>query len=518
MLRLLAAPAKGYAGLLIASMIGLSLVAIWAIFTAIAYETYATEWKAAATYAENVTTLFARDISRTIEIYDLSIKSAAINAADPVVLALPPPSQKKIIFDHAAEASGFGAMILTDKSGRVSSDSHSLAKVGLDFSDRDYFLAQKDLTLTRQPFIGHLIKSRVTGQLMMAVSRPIVAPDGSFGGVVCGSIMADFFERLFSAVALPRDSSVMMIHNDNAVLMRVPYRHDTLGRTLDTAELVTARTSGGGTFVRHSSFDQVERIYGMQQVGDLPIYIVVGLSTKQIFAHWLLRATLIGLGFVVLTLIILLLAFTLARELYRRAAAERTLSELASTDSLTHLANRRRFNETLDIEWRRAIRESSSLALLMVDGDFFKAFNDTYGHLKGDAALKVIADTLSRCAERPGDLVARFGGEEFVVLLPRTDREGAYKIAVAMHDAITDAALPHLGSPLGRLTVSVGVAARAPLVQDRSADLIEAADAALYAAKAEGRNRIVRDEIRPARRPASRASVARGLSSTQAIG
>ena len=133
------------------------------------------------------------------------------------------------------------------------------------------------------------------------------------------------------------------------------------------------------------------------------------------------------------------------------------------------------------------------LALLMIDVDFFKSFNDNFGHVEGDHALRTLADTLKICIERPGDLAARFGGEEFAILLPGTDRDGAGKIAIAIRQAVAALAVPHEASPLGVLTVSIGVAARRPTAQEPRSSLVEAADAALYTAKTAGRDRIAFD-------------------------
>jgi diguanylate cyclase (GGDEF)-like protein/PAS domain S-box-containing protein len=170
-------------------------------------------------------------------------------------------------------------------------------------------------------------------------------------------------------------------------------------------------------------------------------------------------------------------------------AAYRTLEALAVTDPLTRLANRRRFDQCLSGEWRRALREHAPLSLLLIDVDMFKSYNDTYGHLRGDSCLKHLAETVQDVVTRPGDLVARFGGEEFAIVLPSTPNDGAMQLAELVCAAVRQRRLPHRGNPLGYLTISAGCATMAPQPGQHAAMLIQKADDALYAAKRHGRNR-----------------------------
>ncbi len=172
-------------------------------------------------------------------------------------------------------------------------------------------------------------------------------------------------------------------------------------------------------------------------------------------------------------------------------AANAALAALAATDGLTGIANRRAFDEALDREWRRAQREQTALALLMIDVDHFKPFNDFYGHLAGDDCLRRLAATISGCLHRPGDLAARFGGEEFAVLLPTTDAPGALEIAERIHDAVAALQIGHDVTPLGRITLSIGIASDGPERYHSAQALLHTADSALYTAKHEGRNRSV---------------------------
>lgn len=165
---------------------------------------------------------------------------------------------------------------------------------------------------------------------------------------------------------------------------------------------------------------------------------------------------------------------------------------LATYDGLTQIANRRRFDDYLEQQWKQMARERSPLAILLCDIDHFKEYNDTYGHLAGDACLKQVAQTLSSSLKRPSDLVARYGGEEFAAILPQTNSEGALKVAEFMQMAIQQLQVPHAQSPVTfHITLSIGVASTIPLPQNPATTLLDMADHALYLAKQRGRNQIV---------------------------
>lgn len=170
--------------------------------------------------------------------------------------------------------------------------------------------------------------------------------------------------------------------------------------------------------------------------------------------------------------------------------AYRALEALALTDPLTHLANRRRLDQCLSSEWRRGMRDRKPLSMLLVDVDFFKSFNDTYGHLHGDRCLKEIAQATRDAVAREGDLVARFGGEEFAIVLPDTSNDGAVEVATRLCEAVRCRKLIHSANPLGYLTVSVGCATLIPTPGKHASGLIQMADDAMYTAKRNGRNRI----------------------------
>jgi diguanylate cyclase (GGDEF)-like protein/PAS domain S-box-containing protein len=170
---------------------------------------------------------------------------------------------------------------------------------------------------------------------------------------------------------------------------------------------------------------------------------------------------------------------------------QQELEALSFKDGLTGIANRRQFDASLEREWAQASRDHTPLSLLMLDVDLFKQYNDLYGHLQGDTCLITIAQALGQAAVRPRDVVARFGGEEFVILLPETDAQGAREVAERCQRLIAQQALEHKLSPHGqRVTLSIGVGTAIPDAAAQHSTLLQAVDRQLYAAKQQGRNRI----------------------------
>lgn len=171
------------------------------------------------------------------------------------------------------------------------------------------------------------------------------------------------------------------------------------------------------------------------------------------------------------------------------------LEMLVSIDGLTEIPNRRQYDETFRREWRRGFRASAPLSMVMIDIDCFKAFNDHYGHSKGDQVLKVVAETLNNAVQRGADFVARYGGEEFVALLPDTDAESAKLVAERLRAAVVNAKIPHEYNKAGSyITISVGVASATPSSLLTQLDLQDKADEMLYKAKHAGRNQVAAAE------------------------
>jgi len=185
------------------------------------------------------------------------------------------------------------------------------------------------------------------------------------------------------------------------------------------------------------------------------------------------------------------------RDMTVQKKAQIELERLASSDGLTGLANRRSFDETLDAEWNSAVLTGQPVALLMIDVDYFKPFNDTYGHQEGDKCLKRIAQAMAGPKRRADELVARYGGEEFSIILPSTSIAGARKVAERIRDAVDKLKIPHAARPdgLSHVTISIGVASTGIFTPENRVRLITSADASLYEAKRQGRNCIVAVDV-----------------------
>ncbi|EAW37174.1 diguanylate cyclase domain-containing protein [Lyngbya sp. PCC 8106] len=209
-------------------------------------------------------------------------------------------------------------------------------------------------------------------------------------------------------------------------------------------------------------------------------------ETPEITAWYSVKAIPYGQGILIIV-----------RDITERKQCELVLHETNSilyqqaiTDNLTKISNRRAFDVYLKQEWKRAKREALSLALMMIDIDYFKRYNDHYGHEAGDRCLYTVAQTIRQAVKRPSDFVARYGGEEFAVILPNTEREGAETVADSIQKAIHDFKLPHAQSPISScITLSIGISIQIPTSEDFTI-LIQTADHALYEAKHQGRDRI----------------------------
>lgn len=190
---------------------------------------------------------------------------------------------------------------------------------------------------------------------------------------------------------------------------------------------------------------------------------------------------------------------TLEQRVQERTAqlqeVNRQLAEMSHTDGLTEIANRRRFDEVLANEWSRAERTGQPLAIALLDVDWFKKYNDHYGHVAGDECLRLVARVLTACVKRAGELVARIGGEEFAIVVPAAGEGGAKQIAQTICESVQAHAIPHQLSDFGRVTVSIGIVSMIPVQGASPSTLLELADQALYRAKSQGRNRVVEHPI-----------------------
>ncbi|WP_339547658.1 sensor domain-containing diguanylate cyclase [Pseudomonas sp. RA_35y_Pfl2_P32] len=392
-----------------------------------------------------------------------------------------------------------------DSQGHWLMSSNRLIPAGANSSDRAYFIHHRD-DPSREPFIGPPIRSRSNQEWVITVSRRFNDVRGEFAGVVAVTLGVENFLRLFGQIDVGQEGAIGLSHTDGTLLVRYPFREQDMGRNFSQspifAKYLVDQPVGTASFT--SGLDGVERLYAFRKSDKLPLVTTVALGKREALAAWRQEAVLsIGLVAGVLGLTGIIGGF-LILHIRRRITVEsellvtqqqlvssnRQLEMLAMKDALTGLANRRCFDETLALEARRAQRDGSPLALLMIDIDYFKLFNDSLGHVAGDACLQTVCNILEQCVRRPSDLVARYGGEEMGVIMPNTDSGGAIVVAQLILDRLSQENIPHTTSPLGRVSVSIGVATAAGSDLDQFQGLIEAADQALYNAKSGGRNRI----------------------------
>ncbi|MBD9676613.1 GGDEF domain-containing protein [Pseudomonas sp. PDM18] len=392
-----------------------------------------------------------------------------------------------------------------DRDGRWLMSSNRPIPAGANSSDRAYFIHHRD-DPSREPFIGLPIRSRSNQEWVITISRRFDSPSGEFAGVVAVTLGIENFLRLFGQLDIGREGAIGLSYTDGSLLVRYPFREQDMGRNFSKspiyAKYLVDRSVGTASFT--SSLDGVERLYAFRKSDKLPLVTTVALGKNEALAAWRFEALLSLLVVSGLLMLTGFVGWMLIRDIRRRVAVEsqlrvaqqqlldsnQRLAHLALNDPLTSLANRRCFNETLEVEVRRAQREKTSLALLMVDIDHFKLFNDTYGHPAGDACLQEVGKLLASCVRRPTDLVARYGGEEMAVVLPLTDQAGAAVVAQMMIDRLDEKAITHCSSPFGRVTVSIGIASASGAELDGWQSLLDSADAALYSAKRLGRNRL----------------------------
>src|SRR5258707_2752589 len=364
---------------------------------------------------ENLASGIDADINRNIELYDLSLRNVASNIVMPEIKDVSKEIGHRILFDHAATAKHFGAIQVFDAQGKLIIDAAGSDPVVENRADEEYFQTHRN-----QPDLGLFISRRMLhrGAYSIVLSRRITGDDGSFLGVVAGSIRFSYFHDLFGRLSLGEDDVITVFRRDGTVIMRTPFDLDVIGHNLSHVPgLHEVLTQPSGSYSRPSVVDGLMRLFVWRNSGSA-LVVQVGKRLDTILNLWRRQATRIGAIMTALILFVVATALFLAREISRRAEAEERLEELATTDALTGLRNRRKFDAEIDVEWRRAARNKTPVAILMIDADHFKAYNDTFGHQAGDQVLVGIAICISDSILRAGDCAARYGGDEFAVLLP----------------------------------------------------------------------------------------------------
>lgn len=382
-----------------------------------------------------------------------------------------------------------GRWIVTDKNAFPPASNNS---------DRDYFIYHRTHT-DRGVHIGWVIKSRSTGDLIIPVSRRLNNSDGSFAGVVLGTVKVSYFLDYYGDLKIDDRGAIVLAHRDGRILVRRPFLPGVTDQSLANSETFKRYLphASEGVIQVKSIVDGTERLYGYRAISSYPLVVDAGLSMESFIGPW--RRDLIKTGVILLSLIGGMVGFgaIVSRQLRLRMEMEAQLRQahlamkkMAFTDSLTGLANRRNLDMLLPKELRRARRQGEALALIMIDVDFFKRFNDKYGHAAGDDCLRRVADVIHQTLRRPGDLAVRYGGEEFTMLLAATSSIGANLMAGKILEGVRALHIPHEDSPNGIVTVSAGIATCLPASDEVTPEgLIKAADAFLYMAKKNGRDR-----------------------------
>ncbi len=441
---------------------------------------------------DNVASALGFDLFRNVELLDLSIQAVVEGWSNDEVRALKPSLRREVLFDHSASARHFGPILVLDRYGSLLEMSDDSAAKAGSYADREEFQAHaRDASLGL--FIGKPFRDGQNGPWSLAFSRRLNDPDGSFAGIVTGTIRLSYMQDAYGRMQLGSGALMTLYKIDGTLLAREPRADLKLGTVVLSAETMDRinRAASGpyDTFEATSPIDGITRVFGYRRVGSLPLVQFAAESNDDIYAAFWTRAAQIGTLLAALSTGIALLLIVAKREIDRRMAAEARLLELATTDDLTGLMNRRAFKAALDHERRTGDGREGSVGLLMIDVDHFKSYNDTYGHGAGDVALCRIAAAISDAARRNGGLASRYGGEEFAVVLPSTERADVADVAEHIRKTVADLGEPHAGSIFKIVTITVGAASIALGDPRPNATLLKAADQELYRAKALGRNR-----------------------------
>lgn len=389
-------------------------------------------------------------------------------------------------------------LFLFDKKGQWIITSFDHLRRGPGVADRDYFtFHQQNASLIAH--IGPAIHSRQNGEWIIPVSRRLNDQNGNFQGVLLAGIKMSYFDKFFKSFSLDDKGEMALALSDGTLLAHRPFDEAMIGHRLAEEHIFKHDAVSGlpSDALIHSAADGVVRLYGHRHLQAYPLIVTAAMSEDAILAGWHDRAFQSSLIVALVVLGICLFGWVFVRQVRNSERieadlrkAQEALELIATHDSLTGLANRRLFERALDVEFGRGARQRSPLSLIMLDIDFFKRYNDTYGHVAGDHCLAEVAKVLKGACHRKADLAVRYGGEEFAVLLPDTNLQGAMTLAEQIRRCVIDKHIIHSGSPTGYLTVSLGCYAFVPSSLDNIEVFLQRADAALYQAKHSGRNRV----------------------------
>lgn len=469
-------------------------------------------WKArvvqireASTATTNMTRAMAQHATDTLRAAD-SVLLGLVERLEADGMAEPSlPRLKKLLRASVAELDSLNGIFVYDQEGRWVVHSQDSMPKNANNADREYFIYHR-MNLDQGAHVGVPVVSRSTGRWIIPVSRRLNHPDGTFAGVVLATVDMAYFMRFHESFDIGQNGTIFLALDSGIMLARRPFHTSHIGRDISAGPVFTQlRAHGPGTTLLTSKVDQITRVYSYAHVRHYPLVVATGLAKDDILADWRQEAWGTAAVIVFLSAVLSGFGLRLVRQISVREKAEaelraakqdleslnRSLELLSLEDSLTGLGNRRRFDMSLQAECRHGARHGTPLALVMIDVDHFKRYNDLYGHPSGDECLRLVGAAITAARLRACDIAARYGGEEIAVLLPRTNAAGAWAAAERFRQAVEALAISHAGSPLGQVTVSVGVAALVPS-DDAGAPalLVKTADRALYEAKAAGRNRV----------------------------
>ncbi|MFL6656541.1 MAG: diguanylate cyclase [Massilia sp.] len=350
-------------------------------------------------------------------------------------------------------------------------------------------------------YIGQPYKDASGKQWLLPVTRRLNKPDGSFGGMVLTSMRMAVLQGFAADFDIGAHGSLAVALETGTLLMARPLAENAIGkdaRRHPSLPLWQVPTGSAGTDKRNGT------LFSYRRVHDFPLLVTISRSNEDVLASWSESAYFSTAGAAVLLLLQLWLGIRLYSQIALRDQLEkdrrilqkllvrksRSLRYQALKDALTGIANRRQLDTRLVREFNRAIVEGNSLALVILDVDYFKKYNDQHGHPAGDECLRFIANAVNGGRRRSQDLAARMGGEEFAILLPNTGLRGAIAVAETIRRNVAAHRLTHIEGFPHSVTVSCGVHAVVPIEGMLPQELVDAADRALYLAKTSGRNRV----------------------------
>lgn len=401
-----------------------------------------------------------------------------------------------------------------DAHGKWIATSMSRIPPDINNSDREYFDYHR-ASSRNNLHVGPVLRSRTTHELVIPVTLRVNDAFNGFRGVLLATIRVDYFRRFYSYYELSEGDVLVLMLADSTVLYARPMPDSYIGKNLSVSPLflkmLAHADKGSGQWT--AAMDGKKRIFGFVRSQRYPLVVAAGYDKRALFNHWLkswVQDLILSLA--LLIVILVLGAFVLRqarrtlryqRELTRLrdelTAANYALENLAQSDGLTGVANRRHFEHMLTDSLQNARLSGQPVSLILFDIDYFKRYNDTYGHVAGDDCLKKVAAVLKNTARRKNELTARYGGEEFAIILPEQTLSAAVALAESIIAAINQLAIPHHTTelPQKHVTLSAGCAVYlASDSQQRIQALIERADEALYRAKRAGRNQVMCEEHR----------------------